>query len=103
MRKWIFMLLIFFLTSIVSAEFLPKEEAIYILQKIEAENYPNSDNIFISNVLYELDKNCLGKSVDIKLRKILTEQGRQNNFVFFYYDADYTVLDVNEIEIIKMI
>ncbi|MCD4818419.1 MAG: DUF3857 and transglutaminase domain-containing protein [Candidatus Cloacimonetes bacterium] len=100
MRKWI-IIFILLLPLLAFTQFISKEEAVEILTQIETKNHPNSDNLFITNELYDIDEHCLGTCEEIKYKKILTEQGRQNNFIYFYYDLDYSILEVNEIEIIK--
>jgi len=100
MKKYL--LLIFLLAiSLLSADYVAKDEAIKMLQQAKAQDYPNCNEIYISNEIIELDKHCLGSDISESYRKILTEGAKKDNSVSFWYDIDYGEIEISAIELIK--
>jgi hypothetical protein len=77
------------------------DEAIKLLQKSGLQEFPAADQISVENQQVELDENCLGTVEYEIFSKILTDKAKQDNKVSFWYDSNYTDLEVNIIEIIK--
>ena len=99
--KKILLLIFLLLVSILSAEYIGKEEAIKMLQQAKAEDYPESNEIYISNEIVNLDEYCLGYEISESYKKILTEGAMKNSSVLFWYDTNYGEKEVLSIELIK--
>ncbi|MCD6176733.1 MAG: DUF3857 and transglutaminase domain-containing protein [Candidatus Cloacimonetes bacterium] len=99
--KKILLFMLLLITSILYAEYVGKEDAIKMLQQAKAENYPESNEIYISNQIANLDKNCLGYEISESYKRILTEGAKKNNSVSFWYDTNYGAIEVLNIELIK--
>ena len=99
--KKILLLIFLLITSILCAEYVGKEEAIKMLQQAKAEDYPESNEIYISNGIVNLDEYCLGYKISESYKKILTEGAKKDNSVLFWYDTNYGEKEVLSIELIK--
>lgn len=99
--KKIILLIFLLITSILFAEYVEKEEAIRMLQQAQAEDYPGSNEIYISNEIVKLDEYCMGYGISESYKKILTEGAKKNNSVLFWYDTNYGEKEVLTIELIK--
>ena len=95
------LLLVFALYCLLCAEYIPFGQAIDMLQKAQAEEYSNSHVVYLVNKIEYIDDDYLGYSIDETYKKILTEEGKRNNQVFFYKDLIYDSLIVEEIKLIK--
>ncbi len=98
--KLLFLFLL--LSGVLFAQKTDYNTAISLLQKIKANDYPESNAIMIENNETNINKQCLGNSESETYTKILTEQGKKrNSVVYFYYDSDYDTVEIKLIEIIK--
>lgn len=79
----------------------PTEEAVKLLQEVSLQDFPAADQVSVENQQVVLDEDCLGKVEYEIFKKVLTEKAKQDNRVRFWYDSDYTDLQVDTIEIIK--
>lgn len=95
------MLIFLLLTVMLSAGYVEKEEAIKMLQEAKAEEYPQSNEIYISNSITNLDEFCLGYTISESYKKILNEGAKKNSSVFFWYDTNYGEIEIMTIELIK--
>ena len=99
--KKILLLIFLLITSILCAEYVEKEEAIKMLQQAKAEDYPESNEIYISNEIVNLDEYCMGYEISESYKKILTEGAKKDNSVLFWYDTNYGEKKILIIELIK--
>jgi transglutaminase-like putative cysteine protease len=102
MKKRLFILFFFLCGSLclIFAQVAP-DVAISRLQEVTSSDYPEADVITIDNEVIHLDKDCKGTYHAESYKKILTENGRQQNELWFSYNTMYDTLVVNSIEIIK--
>ena len=100
MKRFSLLLIILF-PILLSAQFIPREQAIKILEEVKSEEYPNSNEIFVTNDITNLDKNCIGTEMIEEYKKVLNEKAKRNNSLYFYYDSNYSNLSVEKIQIIK--
>jgi len=78
------------------------ETAIKTLQKITANDYPESSTISIENQETTINKQCLGTTIYESFSKILNEQGKQESSQLYYgYDSNYDTVEVSLVEVIK--
>lgn len=100
MKKYL--LIIFLLiATLLSAEYVGKAEAIKMLQQAKTEDYPHNNEIYINNEIVVLDEACLGYETTESYRKIIREGAKQNSSVTFWYDMNYSEIEINAIELIK--
>lgn len=99
--KKIVLLLVIFLVSFLDGAYVPKNNAIKMLQKVDAKDFPKSDAVHIDNEITKLDTFCLGHTTTEHYRKILNDNARKNNSVRFWYNTHYHKLEVEAIELIK--
>ena len=96
------LILFWLLSGVLFGQKTDYKTAINLLQKIKASDYPESNAIMIKNTETTINKQCLGNNETEAYTKILTEQGKkENSMVYFYYDSDYDTVEINLIEIIK--
>lgn len=88
--------------AIIYAEYVPYDKAVDMLKSVKQSDFPNSNEVYISNKLDMLDKDCTGYVTSESYRLILNEEGKRDNSVFFYEDVNYDSLHVNLIKIIKV-
>lgn len=100
MKKIILLALTLFLTFL-NAAYVNKEEALKMLAKAEDTDYPLNNEVYVENELVKLDVTGCGFTEVESYRKILNENGRSNNSVWFSYDEDYGSIEVEVIEVIK--
>ncbi len=100
MKRFSLLLIILF-PILLSAQFIPREKAIKILEEVKSEKYPNSNEIFVTNDITDLNKNCTGTETIEEYKKVLNENAKRNNSLYFYYDTNYSKLKVEAIQIIK--
>ncbi len=86
---------------LLNAEYIGFDRAVELLKAVKAEDFPNSNEVYISNKLEMLEKDCTGYVVDESYRLILNEEGKRDNSVFFYEDINYDSLVVESIGIVK--
>ena len=99
--KKIMIILLLLSIYFLSAEYIEKERAISMLQEAQSEEYPESNEVYISNEIGVLDENCLGYEISENYRKILTDSARKDNIIQFWFDEDYGEKEVLNIELIK--
>ncbi|MBN2790707.1 MAG: DUF3857 and transglutaminase domain-containing protein [Candidatus Delongbacteria bacterium] len=99
--KKLLIFLLWVLMTTIHADYIPFDQAIDLLQKAQSQDYPNSHEVYLVNKIEYLNNDCLGYSIDETYKKILTEEGKRNNEVFFYKDLIYDSLIVEEIKLIK--
>ena len=75
--KKILILIFLLIVSILGAEYVEKAEAIKMLLQAKAEDYPDCNEIYISNDIVNLDEYCLGYEISESYRKILTEGAKK--------------------------
>ena len=85
----------------IYGEYVPKQTAIKMLEKVSDRDFPKSDSVYIQNETTTLNGKCLGATITENYRKILTEKARKNNSVQFRINTDYQEIEVQTIEIIK--
>ena len=85
----------------LQAEYVPFKQAIELLQNAKAEDFPNSHEVHLINKMDHLDDQCKGYSIIETYKKILTDEGKRNNQLFFYDDLIYDSLLIEEIKLIK--
>ena len=100
MKRFSLLLIILF-PILLSAQFIQREKAIKILEEVKSEEYPNSNEIFVTNDITNLNKNCTGTDTIEEYKKVLNENAKRNNSIYFYYDSNYSTLSVKTIQIIK--
>ena len=100
MRKIQFFLLFVFY-CFLSAEYVPFNDAIKLLQNAKAENFPNGHEVYLVNNIVYLDDQCKGYAEEESYKRILTDEGKRNNQLFFYDDLIYDSLVIEEIKLIK--
>ncbi|MDO9576437.1 MAG: transglutaminase domain-containing protein [Candidatus Cloacimonadales bacterium] len=100
MRKYLLFLFLL-IASLLSAEYVEKTEAIKMLQQAKADDYPDCNEVYISNEIVVLDEHCRGDEITESYRKILTDGAKKDNAVTFWYDMDYGDIDISAIELIK--
>ena len=100
MKRIIFLSLLI-LPIILFSQALNQKDALKMLNPITAKDYPDADVVYINNNIMALNDSALGISTDEKYKKILNEQGKKNNKLYFGFDTDYQTLDVTDIKIIK--
>ena len=98
-RIILFMLLI--VPIVLFSQVLEQKEALSMLTAITAKNYPDANIIYVSTSVTTLNDSALGISIEEEYKKILNEQGKKNNQIYFGFDTDYQTLKVTDIEIIK--
>ncbi|MCK4980442.1 MAG: hypothetical protein KAS62_08600, partial [Candidatus Delongbacteria bacterium] len=62
----------------LQAEYIPFGQAIELLQKAKADDFPNGHEVYLINKIVHLDDQCKGYEVDETYKKILTDEGKRN-------------------------
>ena len=96
-----FIIIIVLMSSLLNANYVTKDEAIKMLQDVDTNDFPASNEVYISNEIEMLDEECLGYQVFEEYRKILNDKARKDNIVRFWYTSYYEEIEVQIIEIIK--
>ena len=99
--KRVLTLSLLLLFCLAIAEYVPFKQAIDLLQKAKAEDYPNGHEVYLTNNIVHLDDRCKGYEINETYKKILTEEGKRNNEVFFYEGLVYDSLLIEGIKLIK--
>ena len=99
--KKVLLLLLMVLVSFLEGEYIPKNDAIKMLQRVDAKDFPKSDAVHIRNEITTLDVHCLGSTMTEHYRKILNDNARKDNSVRFWYNTHYHNVKVDAIERIK--
>ena len=100
MKKFLFFPFLL-IASLLCADYIDKDDAIKMLQQAKAKDYPDCNEIYISNKTIDLNEHCLGYEISESYRKILTEGAKKNSSVSFWYDTDYGDIEIPAIELIK--
>ena len=86
---------------LLNAEYIGFDRAVELLMAVKADDFPNSNEVYISNKLEMLEKDCRGYATEETYRLILNEEGKRDNSVSFYEDVNYDSLVIENIRIIK--
>ncbi|PID30038.1 MAG: hypothetical protein CSB55_00415 [Candidatus Cloacimonadota bacterium] len=100
MKKQVFILLITVICTAVFAK-VSSDEAIARLQKVSKTDFPEASYITVDNEIIDLDETCKGQYYTERYKRVLTEKGRKDNELWFFYDTMYDTLFVKTIEIFK--
>ena len=100
MKKFLLVSILFQIIWI-HAQFISYKEAIAILEPIQSSDFPNADQVCISNEIVTVDENALSITEIEEYIKILTDQARKDNTIYFSFDENYSKEEVLILEIIK--